>query len=167
MFAPQDYELAARILGLPVPMSAAEKAAAAPMTALVLRKHYLTEGPMPGESCEFIDTGATSNLNSYPRTEDPRLRNQIGHRMIAGTTTDAAQDELNELLTAILHNPSLVRVLIDFLNNLQTQQDEAGAYLSAQRPLEFDLPNYGSNYSVLNAPGSSMIPPSRSYQELG
>jgi len=39
--------------------------------------------------------------------------------------------------------------------------------LSAQRPPAYDMPNYGSNYSILNAPASSVIPPSQAYQELG
>jgi len=36
MFSDSDYELAARVLGLPVPRTPAERAAATPMVATVL-----------------------------------------------------------------------------------------------------------------------------------
>jgi len=49
---------------------------------------------------------------------------------------------------------------------LNSEGMEAGEYLSRQRPLEYDLPNYGGQYSVLNAPSSSTVPPSVMYQKL-
>jgi len=47
-----------------------------------------------------------------------------------------------------------------------SQQDQHMDALSAQRPMEYDTPNLGSNYSVLNAPSSNGIEPSRAYQPL-
>ena len=55
---------------------------------------------------------------------------------------------------------------MNFLSNLQNQGDEHMQMLSAQRPPEYDMPNYGSNYSLLNAPTNSIIPPSQAYSEL-
>lgn len=169
MFSPQDYELAARLLGLPVPMTAAEKAAAAPMTAVVMRNFMKAEAPMAGHGygSDGLNTSATSSLNAYPDTANPRVRDQLGHRMMAGATTETSQSEVEELMMVLSQNPSLVRVVMDFLRGMQQQQEEYGNFLSAQRPPEFDLPNYGGNYSMLNAPGSKMIPPSIAYQELG
>jgi hypothetical protein len=45
--------------------------------------------------------------------------------------------------------------------------EDGAEYLSRQRPAEYDLPNYGGQYSLLNAPSNSSLPPSVEYQELG
>ena len=47
MFSPSDYELAARVLGLPVPRTQAEMAAATPMTARVVRDFARGLPPVP------------------------------------------------------------------------------------------------------------------------
>jgi hypothetical protein len=52
------------------------------------------------------------------------------------------------------------------MQNLEQQGDDHMDMLSSQRPSEYDMPNYGSNYSLLNAPTNSSIPPSQLYQEL-
>jgi hypothetical protein len=49
---------------------------------------------------------------------------------------------------------------------MQAQDEASGDVLSQQRPLEYDMPNYGGQYSVLNAPNSTQIPPSIRYQAL-
>ena len=65
MFSKADYELAARILGLPVPQTPAEMAAATPATAHVLRRFGQGLPPMPGQEGEGFYTGATRSLNVY------------------------------------------------------------------------------------------------------
>ena len=60
-----------------------------------------------------------------------------------------------------------MQMFLEFIQNLNTTGMEGAEYLSRQRPLEYDLPNYGGQYSVLNAPSSSTVPPSVMYQELG
>jgi hypothetical protein len=52
------------------------------------------------------------------------------------------------------------------LEQLADQDQEEADRLSSQRPLEYDTPNLGSNYSVLNAPSSNGIEPSRAFQPL-
>lgn len=167
MFSPADYELAARILGLPVPSTPAEKAAAAPMTAVVLREYFRAAPPMPQQRGEGINTGATASLNGYPDTTAPMVKVQLGRRLQAGITNEADTREIEELLMALLGNPEVVRMLSMALDNVDERSVEYGEYLSKQAPLAYDLPNYSGNYSVLNAPNNNDIPPSRKYFEIG
>ena len=71
------------------------------------------------------------------------------------------------IVDLITNNPEVGEMFLNFLHNLENQGDEHMDMLSAQRPPAYDMPNYGSNYSILNAPASSVIPPSQAYQELG
>jgi hypothetical protein len=57
-------------------------------------------------------------------------------------------------------------MLIELLTDMQAENEASGDVLSQQRPLEYDTPNYGGQYSVLNAPNSTQIPPSIRYQAL-
>ena len=167
MFSPADYELAARILGLPVPTTAAEKAAAAPMTAVVLREYFRAAPPMPHHQDGGVNVGATASLNGYPDTTAPMVKVQLGRRLQAGVTNQADTKEVEELLMALLGNPDLVRVLATALENIDERGVEFGDFLSQQAPAKYDLPNYGGNYSLLNAPNSNAIPPSQKYFEIG
>ena len=168
MFSPQDYELAARILGLPVPITAAEQAAAAPMTAVVMRTFCQTLPPAPGmEDEHMMNMGATRSLNAPPDNTQPVYRNQLQHRLQAGVTDPHHEQEILDLIDLITNNPEVGEMFLNFLHNLENQGDEHMDMLSAQRPPAYDMPNYGSNDSILNAPASSVIPPSQAYQELG
>ncbi len=167
MFSPQDYELAARILGLPVPTTPAERAVAAPMTAAVLRNFHRAAPPMPGREEEGINTSPTRSLNGYPANTQPEARVQLGRRLQAGVVTESDEQEVEELIMLILNNPNVMAMFMQFLENMEDQSAESGEFLSQQRPLEYDLPNYGGQYSVLNAPSNSSIPASVQYQELG
>lgn len=167
MFSPQDYELAARILGIPVPVTPAERAIAAPMTASVLKNFYRAAPPMPGHDMEGLNTSPTRSLNGYPSNNQPEARVQLGRRLQAGVVSDADSQDVEECIMLILNNPMVMEMFMNYLDNLHNQGNEMGDYLSQQRPLEYDLPNYGGQYSVLNAPSSSTIPPSVAYQALG
>ena len=167
MFSPADFELAARILGLPVPSTPAEKAAAAPMTAVVLREYFRAAPPMPHHAGDGVNTGATASLNGYPDTTAPMVKVQLGRRLNAGVTNESDTREVEELLMAILENPELVRMLSTAIENIDERGVEFGDYLSQQAPVAYDLPNYGGNYSLLNAPNSNGIPPSQKYFEIG
>jgi hypothetical protein len=57
-------------------------------------------------------------------------------------------------------------LIIQLLEALAEQEDEQMDQLSAQRPMEYDSPNLGANYSALNAPCSNQIPPSQQFQQL-
>jgi hypothetical protein len=167
VFSPQDYELAARILGLPVPTTPAERAVAAPMTATVLRNFYKAAPPMPGREQEGLHTSPTRSLNGYPANTQPEARVQLGRRLQAGVVNESDEQEIEELIMLILNDPNVMAMFMEFLENLNSDSLESGEYLSQQRPLEYDLPNYGGQYSVLNAPSNSTIPASVQYQELG
>lgn len=167
MFSPQDYELAARILGLPVPQTDAERAVAAPAVHAVLRNFYKAAAPMPGHEPEGLYTGATRSLNGYPDNNKPEANVQLQRRINAGISTPEDNAEVEGLLELLLQDPMLMEMFIDFLENQQSQSLQSGEYLSRQRPLEYDMPNFGGQYSVLNAPSSSTIPPSVEYQPLG
>ena len=52
------------------------------------------------------------------------------------------------------------------LDRLDAQDQEHMDELSSQRPPDFDMPNLGSNYSMLNAPASNTVPPSAQFQQL-
>ena len=167
MFSPQDYELAARILGLPVPVTPAEKAAATPLTATVIRTFYKAAPPAPGREEQGLNTSPTRSLNAYPANTQPEARVQLGRRLQAGVITTDDESELEDLIMLILNNPMVMSMFMNFIQNLESESLESGEYLSQQRPLEYDLPNYGGQYSVLNAPSSSSVPPSVEYQSLG
>lgn len=167
MFSPQDYELAARILGMPVPVTPAEQAIAAPMVAGVLRNFHRAAPPMPGHEMNGLNTSPTRSLNGYPSNNQPEVQVQLGRRLQAGVVSDADNQDVSECIMLILNDPMIMQMFMNYLENIQNQGLEMGDYLSQQRPLEYDLPNYGGQYSVLNAPGSNTIPPSVAYQELG
>lgn len=167
MFSQADYELAARVLGLPVPTTAAEKAAAAPMTAVVIRDFFKAAPPVPRHQGDGINTGATASLNRMPETTAPMVRVQLGRRLQAGATDTAAIQEVEELLMALINNPELIPIVSNMLENLQDRSVDYGNYLSQQAPIAYDLPNYMGNYSLLNAPNSNAIPASQKYEELG
>jgi hypothetical protein len=63
--------------------------------------------------------------------------------------------------------PNEINLILQLIEALSDQSDEHMDQLSSQRPLEYDTPNLGANYSVLNAPASSHIPASQEYQPLG
>ncbi len=167
MFSPQDYEFAARVLGLPVPVTSAEKAVAAPMVASVLRNFHRAAPPMPGHEADGMYTNATRSLNAQPKVSQPEARNQLEHRLRAGVVSADDGAELEDLLALVIGDDYLMSAFIQFLQNMGIQSLESGEFLSQQRPLEYDLPNYGGQYSVLNAPSNSQVPASVQYQELG
>jgi hypothetical protein len=167
MFSDADYELAARVLGLPVPRTPAERAAATPMVATVLRNYYRAAPPMPGREGAGIMTQPTRSLNSYPDTSQPEIKVQLERRLQAGLPDQEAFDEVEELVAAIMRDPSLLDVFLQYVENSMQQGDEGAEYLSRQRPAEYDMPNYGGQYSMLNAPSSNNIPPSVAFQALG
>ena len=164
MFSKADYELAARILGLPVPETPAEQAAAAPVTAEILRKFGQGRAPMPGMEPGGFYTGATHSLNGYPDNTMPMQQAQLASRLRTEPERPHEDAYLIELLQAL--DPEELQIAIALLEQLADQEDEEANRLSSQRPLEYDTPNLGSNYSVLNAPSSNGIEPSRAYQPL-
>jgi len=165
VFSKADYELAARILGLPVPETPAEIAAATPVTARVIRQFGQALPPAPGMEGEAIYTGATRSLNAYPNNTAPMQKAQLAARL--RTEPDRPQEDayLIELLQSL--EPEEYQIIMALIEQLAEQGEEESDRLSSQRPLEYDTPNLGSNYSVLNAPSSSSIPPSQEYQALG
>lgn len=167
MFSDSDYELAARILGLPVPRTPAERAAATPMVATVLRNYYRAAPPMPGREDGGIMTQPTRSLNRYPDTSQPEAKVQLERRLQAGVTNEPALEEVQELVAVLMQNPEMLQVFMQFMQNAMQQGEDGAEYLSQQRPLEYDMPSYGGQYSVLNAPSSGSIPPSVAFQELG
>lgn len=167
MFSPSDYELAARLTGLPVPRTPAEQAAAAPVVASILRTYYKAPAPMPGQEGEGVLTSATRSLNLYPDARQPEAKVQLERRLQAGVVDDGDMSEVMELLQLLDSNPGIIQMFIDFVRRLNEESEQSGEYLSRQRPLEYDMPNFGGQYSVLNAPSSNSIPPSVQYQELG
>jgi len=166
VFSPQDYELAARLLGLPVPKTPAECAAATPMTATVLRSYYKAPAPMPGFEGEGVNTSATRSLNSMPRVSQPEARDQLAHRLQAGLVTREDDIEVRRLLELLISDPEVREMFMDFISNIQQNSNDSGEFYGQQRPVEFDVPGLGGQYSMLNAPGSSSIPPSQHYQTL-
>ena len=142
-------------------------AAAAPMTAAVLRNFHRAAPPMPGVEVDGIMTSHTRSLNGYPDTSQPEVRGQLMHRLQASASSPSDEAELEQLVGMLFQDPGLMQMFLEFIQNLNTTGMEGAEYLSRQRPLEYDLPNYGGQYSVLNAPSSSTVPPSVMYQELG
>jgi hypothetical protein len=165
VFSKADYELAARILGLPVPQTPAEQAAAAPATAEVIRRFGQARPPMPGQEGEGFYTGATRSLNAYPNNTAPMQKAQLAARLRTEPERPREDAYLIELLQAL--EPDEFQIILALIQTLAEQGDEEADRLSSQRPLEYDTPNLGSNYSVLNAPASNGIEPSRAFQPLG
>ena len=89
------------------------------------------------------------------------------HRLQASATSPSDEAEVQELVGMLFQDPNLMQMFLEFVQNLNSDGLDGAEYLSRQRPLEYDLPNYGGQYSVLNAPSSSTVPPSVMYQELG
>jgi hypothetical protein len=137
------------------------------MTAAVLRNFHRAAPPMPGVEVDGIMTSPTRSLNGYPDTSQPEVRGQLMHRLQASASSPSDEAELEQLVGLLFQDPGLMQMFLEFIQNLNTTGMEGAEYLSRQRPLEYDLPNYGGQYSVLNAPSSSTVPPSVMYQELG
>ena len=167
MFSVADYELASRVLGLPVPTTPAEMAAATPLTARVLWQFGRVQPPVPGQESEGIYTGATRSLNAMPDTTQPREKAQLASRLRTEVEDPYADAYLVELLTLLEDNPELVELMLQVLDQLDAQSDQHMDALSSQRPAEYDTPNLGANYSMLNAPSSNHISPSQAFQPLG
>lgn len=164
MFSKADYELAARILGLPVPETPAEMAAATPATAQVVRHFATGLPPAPGMEEEGMYTGATRSLNAYPKNTQPFQRAELASRLRTEPERPSEDMYLQSLIQAL--DPEEYSVILQLLEQLEGQGDEHMDMLSSQRPLDYDTPNLGCNYSVLNAPSSNRIPPSQAYQQL-
>lgn len=166
MFSKADYELAARILGLPVPETTAEMAAATPATAMVVRQFATGLPPAPGMEEEGgMYTGATRSLNAYPTNTQPFQRAELASRLRTEPQRPSEDMYLQSLIEAL--DPEEYTIILQLLEQLAEQEDEHMDMLSSQRPLEYDTPNLGTNYSVLNAPSSNGIAPSQAYQPLG
>ena len=166
MFSPAEYALAARVLGLPTPNTPAECAAAAPLTAAVLRNFERVAAPMPGTRDGNAISSSTFSLNSFPDVQEPMARDQLQHRITAGVTDPQDEDTVSELLQMIMADPMLAAMFMNFLSAQQEDSLESGEYLSQQRPLEYDMPNFGGQYSVLNAPSNTTVPASVAYTTL-
>lgn len=165
MFSQADYELASRVLGLPVPRTPAEMAAATPMVARVVREFNRGLPPMPGQDADGMYTGATRSLNSYPNNTQPMQKAALASRLRTEPEDPHEDAYLIELLSQL--EPEEFALILQLLEQMTEQSEAHMDQLSSQRPLEYDTPNLGSNYSVLNAPSSSNIPPSQEYQALG
>ena len=164
MFSKADYELAARVLGLPVPETPAEIAAATPATARVVRQFGQALPPAPGMDDEGLYTGATRSLNAYPNNTAPMQKAQLAARLRTEPDRPHEDAYLIELLQSL--EPEEYQIILALIQQLSEQGEEESDRLSSQRPLEYDTPNLGSNYSVLNAPSSNGIEPSRAFQPL-
>jgi hypothetical protein len=163
VFSKADYALAARVLGLPVPETPAEMAAATPATARIMREFATALPVAPGHDADGMYTGATRSLNAYPANTQPMQKAQLASAL--RTEPEAGEDiYVRELLASL--EPDEYMLIIQLLEALAEQEDEQMDQLSAQRPMEYDSPNLGANYSVLNAPCSNQIPPSQQFQQL-
>ena len=158
-----DYALAAR---LPASMPVTpEQAAAAPMTARVLRDFMQMRPPSAtGTLKECI--GATRSLNSYPDVEYPMVKAKLASRLRTEVEEPSDDQYLIELLQQLVGNPELVQEMLMLLDALDEAEQSHMNELSSQRPPDFDMPNEGTNYSMLNAPASNSIPPSVQFQQL-
>lgn len=167
MFSPADYELAARLTGLPIPKTVAERAAAAPVVAQVLRDFNRMRPAVPGfEDRGVQNLGATRSLNAPPSVGQPEARIELERRLRAGVEDPDEMAEIAELAEILTGNPELVDLLLETISAMKMESEASGDYLSQQQPIEYDIPNYGGQYSVLNAPSNSQIPPSVQYQAL-
>lgn len=167
MFSDNDFALAAKVLGLPMPMNDAERAAAIPMTNVVMRDMLRAQAPGPTGNQQDVYIGPTRSLNNYPNVEQPMAKAQLASRLM---TTEVRPESMDPVLVAlieqVMQDPALIMEFLAVLDKLDQQQEEEMQRLSAQRPMEYDMPNLGGNYSVLNAPSSNGIPPSQSFQPL-
>ena len=166
MFSPADYALAARVMGLPVPNTPAECAAAAPLTAAVLRNIGKATPPMVGTRDGNAISSNTFALNSFPDVSEPMARDQLQHRITAGVVDPQDEDTVAQLLQLVMGDPMLAELFLQFLANEREDSYESGDFLSQQRPLEYDMPNFGGQYSVLNAPTNTTVPASIAYTAL-
>ena len=166
MFSQADYALAARLLGLPMPVTPAEQAAAAPMTARVLRDFMQMRPPSADGDIEGMYTGATRSLNSYPDVEYLMVKAKLASRLRTEVEEPSNDQYLIELLQQLVGNPELVQEMLMLLDALDEAEQSHMNELSSQRPPDFDMPNEGTNYSMLNAPASNSIPPSVQFQQL-
>jgi len=103
-------------------------------------------------------------LNSYPDNTMPMQKAQLASRLRTEPERPHEDAYLMELIAAL--DPDEFDLIMSLLEQLAQQEDEESDRLSSQRPLEYDTPNLGSNYSVLNAPSSNGIEPSRAFQQL-
>lgn len=167
MFSPADYELVARLTGLPVARTPAERAAAAPVVAQVLRDFARMRPMSPGvDTTSMQNLGATRSLNRPVETEAPEAKSQLEQRLRAGVTGSAEMARAQALAEMVLQEPELVMMLLDMLVSSRMEGEASGEYFSQQEPVQYDVPNYGGQYSMLNAPSSSPIPASIRYQPL-
>ena len=166
MFSQADYALAARLLGLPMPVTPSEQAAAAPMTARVLRDFMQMRPPSADGDIEGMYTGATRSLNTYPDVEYPMVKAKLASRLRTEVEEPSNDQYLIELLQQLVGNPELVQEMLMLLDALDAAEQSHMDELSSQRPPDFDMPNEGTNYSMLNAPASNSIPPSVQFQQL-
>ena len=169
MFSPREYELASKYLGLPYPVTAAEKAAAAPVVRDVLFRMFKQPAPGPGPggpNGDFVYTGAGRSLNSYPNVERPSIKRGFQHRLTAGPqNNEAAADETIRLLCMLMQNPATQAQAVAMIEQICNNGQEQANFLSQQAPLNYDLPSYGSSYSALNSPAGA-VPPSVAFQPL-
>ncbi len=165
MFSQADYALAARLLGQPMPTSAAEQAAMAPMVSRVLRDFMVMRPPSPDYSDEMY-TGATRSLNSYPDTQYPMVKAEIASRLRTEPEQPSDDVYLTSLLEQICQDPEAVMAMLMMLDEMDDEANMHMQELSSQRPAEYDTPSDASGYSMLNAPSSNSVPPSVQYQQL-
>jgi len=137
------------------------------MTAAVLRSYYRAPAPMPGHERDGVVTGATRSLNPQPQVAQPEARDQLAHRLQAGLVTRDDDIEVRRIMSLIVNDPEIQDMFMNFLGQALQRGNEGAEYLSRQRPAEYDMPNYGGQYSMLNAPSTSTVPASVRYQELG
>ena len=109
-------------------------------------------------------TGATRSLNGYPDTSMPMQKAQLASRLRTEPERPHQDAYLMELISSL--DPEEFQIIMMLLEQLAEQEELESDRLSSQRPLEYDTPNLGSNYSVLNAPSSNGIEPSRAFQPL-
>ena len=164
MFSQADYALAARLLGRPMPTSAAEQAMMAPMVSQVLRDFMVMRPPSPDYSEEMY-TGATRSLNNYPDTQYPMVKAEIASRLRT-EPDNLLRCYLMALLDQVCQDPELVMEMLMMLDEMDAEANMHMQELSSQRPAEYDTPSDASNYSMLNAPSSNSVPPSVQYQQL-
>ena len=115
MFSPQDYALASRLTGLPVPTTAEEQAAAAPMVASVLRDFRRGSASAPGqEEMQGMSTSATRSLNAYPALAGrPSPKERIESRLQASVADEREQQAMfGTILQFVEENPGTAMELI-------------------------------------------------------
>jgi len=165
VFSQADYALAARLLGQPMPTTAAEQAMMAPMVSRVLRDFMVMRPPSPDYSEEMY-TGATRSLNNYPDTQYPRVKAEIASRLRTEPEQPSQDAYLIEMLDQVCQDPELVMEMLMILDEMDNEANVHMQELASQRPAEYDTPSDASGYSMLNAPVSNSVPPSVQYQQL-